>query len=336
MRRSILKGFVLFLLGCLIPFYAIACSPQQPTTSNTDTASPTTSSQPLVVGVQPWIGFRGHFVATDKDMFTPEGIKVEEKFFQTATDTNTALVAGQVDMAWTGAADLLTLVAQAPDLKIIMASDYSNGADGILGRNISKPEDMRGKKVAREDAPYAIVFLSTYLAKAGLTEKDLQVVPLAAGDAMTAFVAGQVDAATTYEPWLSKAKDNIIFTSKDTSAVPIILAAKAETIQNKKNEILAYLKAVDKAIAFADANPQEAAEICAKKLGVTPDEIPAQLAGIHPFNIKTNKEEAFNLDHPLSLVKSLDAASQTLTTLGKIPQPIDAKTLVDDSLIKSL
>ena len=334
-KRTLVTWLAMFLLGCLISISSAACSPQKPAASEAKTGD-----RPLVVGVQPWIGFRGQYIAMAKDMFRTEGVNVKEVYLQAATDTNNALIAGKVDLAWVGGADLLTLVSRAPSLKIIMVSDYSNGADGILGRNISKPEEMKGKKVAREDAPYAIVFLNTYLAKAGLTEKDVKVVSLSAGDAMVAFVANKVDAATSYEPWLSqvvqKAKANIVFTSKNTNVIPIVLATRTEVIQNRRETILAYLKTIDKALTFADSHPQDAAKIVAKKLGVTPEEIPGQLAGIRPFNVEGNKTVPFNSSSPLSLVKSLYSASKTLYKLGKIPQPIDAKTLVDDSLIKAL
>lgn len=335
LRRVVLSWFGWFSVGFAISNLSTACSSQQSTGSNS-----ASTKKPLIVGVQPWIGFRGHYVATAKNLFTPEGVTVKEEFFQVATDTNTALAAGKVDLAWIGGPDLLTLVAQAPSLRIIMVSDYSNGADGIIGRNISKPEDMRGKKVAREDAPYAIVFLGEYLKQAGLTEKDLNVIPLSAGDAVAAFVSGKVDAATTYEPWLSKAvqqaKAEKIFTSKDTNIIPIVLATKSEVIESRKDDILKYLRAIDKGIAFADSNPDEAAKICARKLGVTPKEIPAQLAGIEPFNIEGNKTGPFNSNSPLSLKKSLESASQTIYKLKVIPKPVNVANLIDDSLIKAL
>jgi NitT/TauT family transport system substrate-binding protein len=339
LRRSFAKWLVLLLLGWLTAAYIAACNSQSSNVQSSNSqpsATPSSAAKPLVVATSPWVGFRGQYIAAAKDFFKAEGITVSEQPFQAATDVNTALAAGKVDLAWTGGADLLTLATQIPSVKVIMASDYSNGGDGILGRNITSPADLKGKKVAREDAPYAIVFLGTYLAKAGLTEKDLNIVPLAAGDAMTAFVAGKVDAATTYEPWLSKAKNNIIFTSKNTSAIPIVLATKAELIQTRRDDILKYLKSIDNALKYAASHPQEADEIAAKSLGVSPAEVPAQLAGIHPFDIATNKSEVFNPNHPLYLVKSLDTASQTLYSLGKIPQQLDASKLVDDSLINTL
>ncbi len=225
MRRSIVKWFALFLLGCL-PLYSIACSNQQ---ANKSSATP--ASKPLIVGTEPWAGFQGHYVAVAKDYFSAEGIKIQDEPFQTVSDTNTALLARRIDLAWIGAPDLVNLAAQNPALKAIMLSDYSNGADGIMARNVSKPEDLKGKKIAREEAPYEMVFLGEYLKKSGLTEKDVQIVPLAAADAAVAFASGKVDAALTYEPYLSTAvkqgKGEIIFTTKGTSIIPNILVSSA-------------------------------------------------------------------------------------------------------------
>ena len=44
------------------------------------------------------------------------------------------------------------------------------------------------------------------LGKAGLKESDLNTVNMTAADADSAFVAKRVDAAVTWEPWLTKGK----------------------------------------------------------------------------------------------------------------------------------
>jgi NitT/TauT family transport system substrate-binding protein len=336
-RRNFLKWVSLFSASAALPNLLAACNSQ---TSAGAGAGGDGSGRPLTIGVQPWAGFMGQYVAQEKDLFSAEGVAVQEEFFQVATDTNTALAAGKVDLAWVGIPDLMTLVAQAPSLRILMVSDYSNGADGILGRNMNRAEDLRGKKIAREDAPYAKIFLGSYLRQAGLSEKDVEVVSLSASDAAAAFAAGRVDAATTYEPWLSKtveeSKGQILFTSKDTNIIPNGLVASSETIASRRDDILKYMRAIDKALEFAKTNADEANEICAKKLGVTAAEIPPQLAGIRLFDVEGNKEGPMNSSSPYSLVKSLQSGEQIIVELGLVDKPVDAASLVDDSVVKSL
>lgn len=335
MRRSILKWFALFLLGCLIPVVAVACNSPQAATPDSDS-----NSKPLMVGASPWAGFQGQYIAAAKDFFGEENVKVEEQYFQSTSDVNTALAAGKLDLGWIGGTDLITLVAQNPSLKAIMLSDYSNGADGILVRGVSQPADLKGKTLSREDAPYALVFVGEYLKQGGLTEKDVKIVSLSAADSATAFAAGKVDAAATYEPFLTKAlkegKGEIVFTTQDTNIIPNLLAARGEVLEQRREEVLAYMRAIDKGVDLAQSSPDEAAEIVAQKLGITPEEIPAQLAGIKTFDITGNQEQPFNASDPLYLQKSFESAVQILHDTGKISTTVDAASLIDDSLIKSL
>ena len=138
MLKFLIRRSVRFLALSLITFgLLVACNPQS---SNTQT-----SNQPLAVGSSPWPGFAGHYVAVDQDFFSEEGITVTDNYFQVATDVNTALLAGRLDLALTGGPDMVVMASQDPSLRFIMLTDYSDGADGILARNVNSPEDLRGK-----------------------------------------------------------------------------------------------------------------------------------------------------------------------------------------------
>src|SRR5438093_13208435 len=106
--------------------------------------------------------------------------------------------------------------------------DKSYGADGMVVRKeIGKIADLRGKTVAASapgTAPYFT--LAWFLKKNGLSVKDVKVVNLEPGPAAQAFIAGQNDAAMTYEPYLSTVraapdKGKIIATTLD---YPMIMA----------------------------------------------------------------------------------------------------------------
>src|SRR5262249_56784415 len=87
----------------------------------------------------------------------------------------------------------------------VVQLDKSYGADGMVVRNtIGKITDLKGKTVAASAPGTAPFFtLAWMLRKNGLTVKDVTVVNLEPGPAAQAFIAGQNDAAMTYEPYLS-------------------------------------------------------------------------------------------------------------------------------------
>jgi NitT/TauT family transport system substrate-binding protein len=91
----------------------------------------------------------------------------------------------------------------------------------VVRNDIASIKDLKGKTVAASapgTAPYFT--LAWFLKQNGLTVKDVTVVNLEPGAAAQAFVAGQNDAAMTYEPYLSKVraapdKGNVIATTLD-------------------------------------------------------------------------------------------------------------------------
>jgi NitT/TauT family transport system substrate-binding protein len=331
------------LIGCFIAslYLIVACNFQStPTANQTTPSSALAQTKPLVVGVPLWPGFGAHYIAHELNLFKDEGIQVEEVFFPVQTDSNNALLSGKVDAILTGVPDLITMANRDPSLRLVMLCDYSNGSDGILGRNITKPEDLKGKKVAREDLLIEILLLRRYLEKGGLTEKDIEILSLPAADAATAFASKRVDVAVTWEPFLTKAvkegDGDIIFTTKDTNIIPDGFVTKAKVIQERKLEIQAYLKTIDKALVMIKNRDKQAIDIIAKRLGVSAAEAIPQMDGVRYLGIQDNKDIVFNASNKMNIFDSLKFAAETAYDIKLIPTPIDVTTLYDDSILKSL
>ncbi|NJM68358.1 MAG: ABC transporter substrate-binding protein [Acaryochloris sp. RU_4_1] len=338
-RREVLRSSALFALGTLSTAILGSCG-NQSTTQGIGGGS-LQSKSPLRVALIPWVGWGSAHVAEVKDFFKAEGIEVKQTVFQTVSEVNTALLSKQVDLAWLVALDLLVLSAQTPDLKFIYASDYSGEVDAIVSHGISSPADLKGKKIAREDIPYEIAFTGKYIDSIGLTEKDVEILSLPVPDATSAFVTGKVDAATIYEPFIGKALkerpgSKILYTAKGSNIIANGLAGSQALLQDRREDVSAYLRAVDKAVKFQKDNVLEAYQILAKWTGTTDKEISGQLTRIKLHNIESNKSVVFNASDKLYVAKGIDAAAPVLKRTGKIAKALPGKDLVDDSFIKAL
>jgi NitT/TauT family transport system substrate-binding protein len=339
-RRTLIKSSALFGLGAVGTSLFSSCVQS----NNNPSSSPTTSKglKPLRVGFLPWLGWEGLYIADLKKLFAIEGIEVQQTMFKSPTEINEALLAGKIDIGGVVAADMFGLTAKMSDLKIIMVTDYSGEVDGILtDKKILKPEDLKGKKFAREDTPYELVFVSEFLKRGGLTEKDVQIVNLTAEEGAKAFMAGKVDAVATYDPFITKAlkvrKDSKqLFSPKGTSIIANSIVAHGNVITERKNDVLAYLRAIDKGSKMAKANQPEANELMSKWLELSVPEIVSQRPKIYTLDITDNKVVAFNSSNSLNLESSLRAASKILLDSGRIKVLGDAANLIDSSLIKSL
>ena len=339
-NRAIFLALTIF---CLV----VACSSPQATAPSATAPSATTASSTapsttgtLAVSVSPWPGYSGDYVAMAKDFYKAEGVDVKESYFQAGSDADTAFLAGRVDVDWTTGAGLIQMASRDPSIKMIMQIDTSNGSDGILGHNITKPQDLKGKKVARENQLFENILLQSYLEKGGLTLKDVTLIDTPAAAAAAAFIANRVDVAVTYEPWLTKAGKQgngaVIFSTKGTNIVTDVLVTRTKVIQEHKPELLAYLKAVDKAVKLVNSGDQDAIKIVAKKLGVTPEEAKQQISGVKIFDIAENQKVSFNSSNSQNILNNLTFSAQVAEQLKNTSKLVNGKAVVDDSLIKSL
>jgi NitT/TauT family transport system substrate-binding protein len=293
----------------------------------------------LKSGIPPWPGYAGFYVASGKEGFEAEGTAVEGVFFQSATEGNTAFLAGKTDLSFLTAGDAIEMTHKDPTIRMIYVVDYSNGSDGIMGRGIKRPQDLKGKTLARENLLFENVLLRAYLAKGGLTEKDLEIKDMAAADAATAFAAKQVDAAVSYEPWMSKAAKEgggeLIFTTENTNLADVIVT-RLKTIEERREDLLAYLRAIDKGVQLANAGDAGAIDLVAAKLSVSPEETKAQMSGVKILGINDNKTMAFNPGHENNVLKNFELTMATALDMKLIDKPLEISALYDDSLVKSL
>lgn len=338
-RRTVLKSSAFLTLGALSTVGLGSCGNQSST--STAPATPKPSDQPLRVGMVPWVGWSRAHLAEVKGFFKEEGITVEQTVFSTVTEVNDALVANKLDLAWVVAADLVVMADEAPALKFIMAADYSGDVDAIVGHNIKDVEDVRGKKFAREDVPFQIVFLNRYLQSLGLTEKDVEIVSLPVPDAVKALQGGEVDAIAAYEPFVGsvlkeKKGTKNLFTAKGSNVIINGLAGHGPVLQSRRQDVLAYMRALNKGLAFATSNPSEANTIIAKWVGSTPEETADILTKLTMVDLAMNKTLAFATDNPLNVANSFDSAVPILVGAGKATSEVPGISFVDPSFVEAL
>ena len=183
------------------------------------------------VGLSDWPGWVAWYVADQKGFFKRHGANVKLVWFGNYTDSVAALSAGQLDANAQTWSDTMTPLAKKVDVKAVLVNDNSAGNDALMvGPKIKSFADLKGRTVALEQFSISHFVLATALARNGMSMNDVKVVNLSAGDAAAAFVAGRVDAAVVWNPWVNKiqasGKGHALFTSRDMPGlVPDLLVA---------------------------------------------------------------------------------------------------------------
>ncbi len=200
------------------------------------------NAQPVKIGIATWPGFAPVYIATQRGFFGD--LKVEPQVLDDFTARQAAFMSGKTDFTIYTIDSLAFDAAAGVRGKIVMVLDKSAGADGIVAKpGISSLAQLKGRKVAYTRGSPAHFLLYSALTKAGLRISDIVTVevddPTRAAEA---FLAGSVDAAVTWEPYLGQikgsGKGNILEDTRtlDDRIVDVLVAS--EDVVTKRPEVV--------------------------------------------------------------------------------------------------
>ena len=163
----------------------------------------------IALGMSGWTGFAPLTLADKAGIFKKHGLDVDLKLIP-QKDRHLALASNAIQCAATTIETHVAWNANGVPIVQIFQMDKSYGADGIAVRgDIKSFADLKGKTIG-VDAPGTAPYfgLAWMLNKNGMTLKDVKTATMSPQAAAQAFVAGQNDAAMTYEPFLSTVRAN--------------------------------------------------------------------------------------------------------------------------------
>jgi len=219
------------------------------------------------IGISGWTGFAPLTLANQAGIFKKNGLDVTIKKIP-QKDRHLAIASGDIQCAATTVETWISWNANGVATKQIFQLDKSYGADGMATRNaIASIKELKGKTVAASapgTAPYFT--LAWMLRKNGLSVKDVTVVNLEPAAAAQAFVAGQNDAAMTYEPYLSTVraapdKGKIIATTLDYPMVMDTFGCTPKFLKENPKAAKALADGYFDAVAMIKAEPKKSFEI---------------------------------------------------------------------------
>lgn len=222
---------------------------------------------PVAIGISGWTGFAPLTLAKEAGLFEKNGLAVEiGKIPQ--KDRHLAVASGDIQCAATTVETFMIWNANGVPIKQLFQLDMSHGADGMAVRNdVESIADLKGKTVAASAPGTSPYFVLAWMLDAnGLSLDDVTVVNLEPAPAAQAFVAGQNDAAMTYEPYLSTVRDNpdagkIIATTLDYPIVMDTFGCTPEFIEANPDAVKALAQSYYDALEMIESDKDEAYRI---------------------------------------------------------------------------
>jgi NitT/TauT family transport system substrate-binding protein len=246
------------------------------------------------IGTQPWIGYGPWWIAKEQGIFEKNGLQVELVDFVEDKEVNAAFASGNMEAANLATHTAIKLFAAGVDLKIVLLEDASYEADAVVAPSaVGSIADLKGKKVAYEEGTTSDLLLNYALMQNGMSVADIEPVFMPASDAGATLIAGQVDLAVTYEPYISTAlAENsdlkLLYTAAER---PGLISDVLVVPGSLSPEIIEKLRKVwDEALAFYKENPEQAKAIIANNVGSSPEELITAFDGVKFYNLAENKQ----------------------------------------------
>jgi len=251
-------------------------------------------NKPLTVGMTTWTGYGLLHLAAEKGFFAKHGVDVSLTTVQDKPSTAAAIATGRLD-GWATTVDTFIFYnAKKIGVKQVLAVDFSSGGEGIVAAgDIKSVADLKGRTLGAETGSSTYFFMLNLLADHGMSVKDVSLQSMRAGDAGAAFAAGRLDAAATWDPWLSKAKERGGHVLASTADLPGLIvdtvAFRSDVIEKRAQDVQNFIKGYFDAYDFWKASPAEANAIMAKALGMKNDEFQASLEGLEFVSREDNQ-----------------------------------------------
>jgi len=288
------------------------------------------------MGIEPWIGYGPWWIADAKGYDEENGVDIQITNFTADADINTAFAGGQLDASNIATHTGLRFIGAGLPVKIVLFEDVSRTADAMLaGAGIESVADLKGKKVAFEEGTTSDLLLRYALEQNGMSIDDVEVVPIPAADAGAAAIAGRVDAAVTYEPYLTAAlgedpEFKLLYTAGERPGlISDILVVNANFAEENPDAIVAALKAWGQAIEFYRSNTEEAQAIIAENVGASPEDLGTAFEGVDLFDVEQSRD-FFDTDF-VDLANQVTGILEGQRTLEGDPDP---ESVLDASFVE--
>ncbi|QEO14691.1 aliphatic sulfonate ABC transporter substrate-binding protein [Agromyces intestinalis] len=209
-----------------------------------------------------------------KDQGWLEDLGLEVTWVQSAgsNKANEALRAGAIEVGSTAGSAALLARSNSSPIQVIDLYSQPEWAALVTvdGTGISSVEDLKGKQVAATKGTDPYFFLLQSLEAEGVSPDEVTVQNLQHADGWAALQNGSVDAWAGLDPIMAGAEESgatLFYRNVDFNSYGFLNATE-DFIANKPEVAQAVVDAYAKAREWAEANPEETAQILADVAGL--------------------------------------------------------------------
>jgi ABC-type nitrate/sulfonate/bicarbonate transport system substrate-binding protein len=201
---------------------------------------------------------------------------------------------------------------------------------GMVARNVENVAALKGKKIGVARGSGSEVFWLAMVEKLKLNPKDYTIVQVEAPEMVAALERGNIDAFTSWEPWLTRAvmavpNSKIIQTAQGIMSPRVYVYLNKGWADKNPEAAVAFVRSLDQATKFINSNREEAATQVSNFL---------KLDKALTTTLMTKLTYDLRLDN--GSVENFVIVADQLKTLGKLAKPMDWQKFVYPDLLKKV
>ena len=175
----------------------------------------------------------------------PPGSKIEWRSYNAGPSAMEALLAGAIDLTYVGPSPVINAHVRTKGQQIRILAPVAHAGNALVvrkGLNLKTPKDFIGRRVATPQLGNtqdieARVWLKQGGLKIALNGGDAQIIPAANAELVLLFSRGDVDAAWTVEPWVTRLTTEFggeILVENKESIITVLASSKTALSKNKR------------------------------------------------------------------------------------------------------
>ena len=232
----------------------------------------------LVIGMPvtpPNLPHLGVYVAKDLGYFDEEGINLELAAFESGLQSLRGGVSGSVDILGASSEPVINAISRGAKIRSIFSYAHRLTVVMATQESIRRPADLRGKNLGiQEVGAFREVMTRAVLHSAGLTQQDVNYVPVSSAGYITALIGNKIDTAILHIDQAYMAR------TKKASLHPLVplweimpsywygTFSTTEELLRKDSDLLARaVAAIIKAHRFMYRNKERTLDLASKHTG---------------------------------------------------------------------
>jgi NitT/TauT family transport system substrate-binding protein len=294
----------------------------------------------MALPVEPTLSIVNFKVAQDHGFWEDRGLDVELLFGQSGIENIGAVTTGQADITFLDLANLGNLIGEGETgLRVVMQWNPTNifQVFALADSGIETPADLAGKKIGISGMGSVTRYiLRGTLEEAGLTEEDVELVPVGA-TRVGALESGQIDALSAWD----QIQAQVQYDGFETVDLPIgqgeilpsnLLTVTEETLNERPDFVRDFIEGLTEATLWAVEHPEEATETMREFL-------PAQFEdpefGRQQLDLRLETFGNYDESQPYGYmdVDQFQEAAEFLAEVGAIPQTFDVSEYVTNDYL---